>query len=157
MITTKIIDASPKPNQMIARGTQTMLGTLCSARIIDPSVSSSAFTFASITPSNVPIIKEKANPMSKWRKLATISQISVISLKPAYISFATESGLGIIDSGQIPSNTIPCQSKTRVVKKTIRLPATAISQLLFHYLLNFTLYNFELFFLQIGHIFLLTG
>src|SRR5699024_6376688 len=63
--TTKIIDNSPTPNQTIPRGTQTILGTLLTARTIAPIVSSAVFDFAKSNPKAVPMTIDKNKPINK--------------------------------------------------------------------------------------------
>src|SRR5690625_7961290 len=101
MTTTNIMEVSPKPNQIMAKGTQTILGTLCKAKIIEPTVSSSVFTLASNTPKPVPMTSEMASPMNRCRKLAQISRTRLMSITPQYNSIATDKGDVIIAMGKL--------------------------------------------------------
>lgn len=61
----KITDVSFNPNQIIANGSQAILGTVCRATTRNPSVSSSSLYLANRNPSPVPSIMAMKNPASK--------------------------------------------------------------------------------------------
>ena len=64
------------PNRMIANGTQTIEGSVCSAVISEPTAARSGLILETRAPTTVPITSASANPMTARRSVVPIADQS---------------------------------------------------------------------------------